>query len=83
MREMNLSMLGRQGWKFLTDPSALVTKMFKARYFPSCSFLEAAGALNPSFVWNSIWESQGLFRVGVRRRIGNGGGSSMGGSLVT
>lgn len=39
--EMNLAILGKEGWKFLMDPDALVTKVFKARYFPQCSFLNA------------------------------------------
>ncbi|XP_019159671.1 PREDICTED: uncharacterized protein LOC109156272 [Ipomoea nil] len=40
VREMNLAMLDKQGWNFLNKPEALVTKIFKARYFPNCSFLE-------------------------------------------
>lgn len=67
-----MAMLGKQGWKFLTNPDALVTKVFKARYFPNCSFLEAGGGSNPSFVWSSIKETQGLLREGIRWRIGDG-----------
>ena len=29
----NLAMLGKQGWKFLSNPNALVTRIFKAKYF--------------------------------------------------
>ncbi|XP_019160043.1 PREDICTED: uncharacterized protein LOC109156647 [Ipomoea nil] len=73
VREMNLAMLGKQGWKFSTNPEALVTRVFKARYFPKCSFLEAGVGSNPSFVWSSIRESQGLLKEGARWRIGDGG----------
>lgn len=72
VRDMNLAMLGKQGWKFLTHPDALVTKVFKARYFPNGSFLEAKRGSNPSFVWASIWEAQGLLSEGVQWRIGDG-----------
>ncbi|XP_019168807.1 PREDICTED: uncharacterized protein LOC109164714 [Ipomoea nil] len=72
VREMNLAMLGKQGWNFLTKPDALVTKVFKARYFPNCSFLEAKRGSNPSFVWSSIWESQTVLEKGLRWRVGNG-----------
>ncbi|XP_019179245.1 PREDICTED: uncharacterized protein LOC109174463 [Ipomoea nil] len=72
VREMNLAMLGKQGWNFLTKPDALVTRVFKARYFPKCSFLEAKRGSNPSFVWSSIWESQTMVGKGVRWRVGNG-----------
>jgi hypothetical protein len=30
----NLAMLGKQGWKFITEPESLVAHIFKARYFP-------------------------------------------------
>ncbi|XP_031124288.1 uncharacterized protein LOC116026999 [Ipomoea triloba] len=72
VREMNVAMLGKQGWKFLFNPNALVTRVFKARYFPHCSFLEAKAGSNPSFVWSSIRESQNLLPEGVRWRIGSG-----------
>lgn len=73
VREMNMALLGKQEWKFLTDPEALVTRVFKARYFPNCSFLEAGEGSNPSFVWSSIREAQVLIHEGVRWRIGDGG----------
>lgn len=65
VREMNLAMLSK-GWKFLTYPEALMTRVFKARYFPNCSFLEASSGSNPSFVWTSIQESQWLLCEGSR-----------------
>ncbi|XP_031119013.1 uncharacterized protein LOC116022425 [Ipomoea triloba] len=60
------------GWKFLMHPDALVSKVFKARYFPNASFLEAGVGSNPSFVWSSIRESQEIFRAGMRWKVGNG-----------
>ncbi|XP_031108675.1 uncharacterized protein LOC116013165 [Ipomoea triloba] len=73
VRKMNMAMLGKQGWNFLTKLNALVSRVFKARFFPNCSFLEAGVGSNPSFVWTSIRESQVLLWKGVRRRIGDGG----------
>ncbi|XP_019155316.1 PREDICTED: uncharacterized protein LOC109152193 [Ipomoea nil] len=77
VREMNLAMLGKQGWNFLTKPNALVTRVFKARYFPKSTFLQATRGSNPSYVWSSIWETQELVRKGVRWRIGNGEGTKV------
>lgn len=34
----NVTMLGKQGWKFQTDTTSLVTRLFKARYFSNSSF---------------------------------------------
>lgn len=38
----NLVMLGKQVWKFIQCPNALVTRVFKSKYFPHNDFLEAA-----------------------------------------
>lgn len=40
-RDFNISMLGKQGWRFITNQNSLVSKVFKARHFPECNFLEA------------------------------------------
>ena len=37
----NLAMLGKQGWKFLSNPNAWVTRIFKAKYFSDGVFLHA------------------------------------------
>lgn len=50
----------------------MVSRIFKARYFPSTSFLEAELGNNPSYFWRSIWSSQELIRAGARVWIGNG-----------
>jgi hypothetical protein len=40
----NLAMLGKQGWKFMTNRDAMVTRVFKAKYFPRGDFIgEAMG----------------------------------------
>ncbi|CAN1253998.1 Putative ribonuclease H protein At1g65750 [Linum perenne] len=65
-------MVGKQGWKFLTNPDALVTRIFKAKYFPRGDFLSAAKRGSPSFAWHSIWKTQDLVRHGYRWRVGNG-----------
>jgi hypothetical protein len=39
LRSFNLAMIAKQGWKILTNPSSLVAKIYKARYFPNSFFL--------------------------------------------
>ncbi|RHN71289.1 putative reverse transcriptase zinc-binding domain-containing protein [Medicago truncatula] len=68
----NLAMLGKQGWKFLTEPHSLVSRIFKARYFPSKSYLDATVGHNPSFVWRSILRARFIVRGGARWTIGSG-----------
>jgi len=50
----NLAMLGKQGWKLHTEPDSLVSRIFKARYFPSTSYLTSNLGHSPSYVWRSI-----------------------------
>ncbi|VFQ97541.1 unnamed protein product [Cuscuta campestris] len=67
----NLAMLGKQGWRLLTKTHSLLDKVFKARYYPKSSFLEASTGPNPSFVWRSILGAQPLIKDVIRRRVGN------------
>ena len=72
LHDFNLAMLGKQGWKLLTDEGSLIAKIYKAKYFPNCNFLAAELGHNPSYVWRSILATQQLLRNGVCWRIGNG-----------
>ncbi|KAH9728256.1 putative reverse transcriptase/RNA-dependent DNA polymerase [Citrus sinensis] len=65
-------MLGRQGWRLLTNPDSLVACLFKARYYLKTGFLEASLGSNPSYVWRSILAAQKAISQGSRIRIGGG-----------
>lgn len=71
-RDFNLAMLGKQGWRIITKPESLVSRIYKARYFAESNFLEAGIGNNPSFVWRSIWEAKQVILDGSRWRIGYG-----------
>jgi len=68
----NLAMLGKQGWRLLTNQDTIVTRIYKAKYFPKTDFLGACLGHSPSYIWRSIIASQVLVRGGQRWRIGNG-----------
>nr|KYP40902.1 hypothetical protein KK1_037728 [Cajanus cajan] len=68
----NLAMLGKQGWRLLSNPDAILSRVFKAKYFPRGNFLEAQLGHNPSYVWRSIHASQVVVKGGLRWCIGNG-----------
>ncbi|XP_060965604.1 uncharacterized protein LOC133034522 [Cannabis sativa] len=72
LRDFNISLLSKQGWRLLCQPHSLVGRIFKARYYKNGDFLSAELGGNPSFVCCSILEAQDVVREGVRRRIGNG-----------
>jgi hypothetical protein len=50
----------------------MLSRVFKAKYYPREGFLEAKLGHNPSYVWRSIHASQVVVRRGLRWRLGNG-----------
>ncbi|XP_031097148.1 uncharacterized protein LOC116001408 [Ipomoea triloba] len=72
LRAFNLAMLGKQAWRFLTMLDSLVARIYKARYFPKSSFVDAKLGSCPSYCWRSIMAAHDMVCGGVRRRIGDG-----------
>ncbi len=68
----NRALLARQGWRLLQNPSSLVFRVLKAKYFPCTSFLEASIPGNSSYIWKSICESIDVLHNGLRWRVGTG-----------
>ena len=65
-------LLGNQGWRLLKHPEKLVSRVFKAGYYPDGSFLNANIGYNPSYVWRSVLKSQTILKQGVGCRVGDG-----------
>ncbi|XP_019194747.1 PREDICTED: uncharacterized protein LOC109188557 [Ipomoea nil] len=65
-----LILLGKQAWRFLTDPGTLAAKIYKAMYYTN--FTDATIGNCPSYCWRSIMAVHAMVVSGVRRRIGNG-----------
>lgn len=68
----NLSMLAKQGWRFLTDPDTLCARVLKARYFPEVDVLHAEPKWGISYTWRSILRGITVLKEGLIKRIGNG-----------
>lgn len=68
----NVALLGKQGWCFLSQPDTLVAKLFKAKYFPHCDFLEAKVGSNSSYAWRSLCEARALLKKGIKWKIWSG-----------
>src|ERR1051325_5609973 len=56
----------------MSNPSNLVSRLYNARYFPNCEFLDSAISHNLSYVWQSIWSSKFVVRGGSKWSIGSG-----------
>ena len=72
LRNFNLAMLAKQGWRLLHEKESLVFRCFKAKYFPRGSFLEATDVPNSSFVWKSLLAAQHVLKKGCCWRVGDG-----------
>lgn len=65
----NLALLAKQGWRILQHPDSLVAKVFKAKYFPTCSFLQATLGNTP-YAWRSIFLAREVLEWGPIWRVG-------------
>lgn len=72
LRDFNVALLGNQGWRLLKYPDKLVSRVYKARYYPNGTYLNAKIGSNPSFMWRSVLEAQTLIKQGVGCRVGHG-----------
>ena len=76
LNTFNLAMLAKQAWRLIHESHSLFYRVYKAQYFPSCSFMDAELRSNPSYVWRSllqtrdlIWEGS-IWQVGDEEQIG-------------
>uniref|UniRef100_A0A803PUK7 Reverse transcriptase domain-containing protein n=1 Tax=Cannabis sativa TaxID=3483 RepID=A0A803PUK7_CANSA len=77
LRDFNLALLGKQGWRILVNHNSLVGRIFKARYFPTTSFFNSELGGNPSFIWPSLFETKNLLLADYRCFIGTGSSVSI------
>ena len=72
LKLFNIALLAKQGWRLQTNSSSLFYRVYKAKYFLRCDFLEATLGSQPSFAWRSILSAQAVVERGVRWQVGNG-----------
>ena len=68
----NDSLLEKQAWQLLHDKSSLFYKVFKARFFPNSTIMEANDSRMGSYAWKSILRGRDIIQRGALWRIGNG-----------
>ncbi|KAA3475053.1 reverse transcriptase [Gossypium australe] len=78
MAQFNIAMLAKQGWRLLENPTSLVSRVFKAKYFPIIDFLNSQLGNRNSYVWRSIWAARGILEKGLIWKVGTGTSISIG-----
>ncbi|KAL4335266.1 hypothetical protein GQ457_07G037440 [Hibiscus cannabinus] len=72
LAKFNVALLAKQGWRLLHNPSSLVARLLRAKYYSASTFLQARLGSNPSLTWRSIWSARGLLELGLRWQVGAG-----------
>jgi hypothetical protein len=68
----NQALLAKQGWRLIQNPNSLTARIFKNKYYPSTTFLEASQRPQISFVWRSLLNARNLLKQGLLWRVGDG-----------
>ncbi|GAU51235.1 hypothetical protein TSUD_412370 [Trifolium subterraneum] len=71
-KEFNKALLGKHCWRLMQEKDSLLERVFKSRYYPRNSFLEATVGYQPSYAWRNILSAKEVVEKGARWRIGNG-----------
>ncbi|CAN6543407.1 unnamed protein product [Malus baccata var. baccata] len=66
------ALLAKQCWRLLSDPTSLWARVVKARYFPNCSFWDAAKGGRASWAWTSLLVGREVLRNGSHWQIMGG-----------
>ena len=72
LEKFNLALLGKQIWRLIHNTDSMFYKVFKARFFPTCSVLESGVKTNGSYAWQSILKAREVVKQGAYWRIGDG-----------
>ena len=68
----NDALLAKQAWRLMNNRESLFYKVFKAKFFPHCSILEAQDSASGSYAWRSILRGKDVILEGACWRVGNG-----------
>ena len=72
LHAFNLAMLAKQAWRLIHNTHSLFYRVYKARYFPNGSFMQAKLGGNPSLVWRSLLVARDILKEGARQKVGDG-----------
>ena len=72
VQAFNLALLAKQALRLIHNTHSLFFRVYKSRYFPNCSFMDAELGSNPSYIWRSLLAAREIIWEGSRWRVGDG-----------
>ncbi|XP_057770939.1 uncharacterized protein LOC130990727 [Salvia miltiorrhiza] len=72
LKNFNKALLAKQIWRMINNPSSLIARVFKARYFSNRTIMQAKVPSNSSFIWRSLAWSRSVVDAGCIWKVGNG-----------
>jgi hypothetical protein len=72
LERFNVAMLGKHGWRLITNPNSLCSRVLKARYYPDCGFMQATVPKRSSATWRAVVAGREALEQGLISRIGDG-----------
>ena len=70
--KFNEALLGKQVWRLYQDQNSLLHRVFKSKFFPNCTILEASSRRRGSYAWQSLLKARDVIIRGACWRVGNG-----------
>ena len=71
VQAFNYAMLAKQAWQLIHNTHSLFYRIYKSRYFPNCSFMNADWATTLP-MWRSLLAPRDIVREGTQRKVGDG-----------
>ena len=68
----NDALLAKQAWQLLQNKNSLLYRVFKPRFFPNGTILEAPQSQTGSYAWRSLLKRRDVLMEGLRWRVGDG-----------
>ena len=72
IEKFNDALLAKQVWRMMNNHDSLCDRVFKARFFPNGSILDAKESSLGSYAWKSILSARDIIKKWAVWRIGDG-----------
>lgn len=72
LKDFNVALLAKQGWRMVMEPQAFWAQLLKSKYFPNGDFLRAGKGAKSSWAWSSLLVGRNIIMRGARWQVLDG-----------